>query len=1375
MNEFKEHTSANMPYFLEAITISKCYELPKDESFQEICNAISLIQYISLTCGNGICNSSTLHVEAKGILSSFLYLSQGNVVDTLEALIQTLEKLPDKCVTVSFINNKVHLNILNVDAFAVVLTISISNLLQRFMKKNMNGTILLKIIRCMLSNLNDLVTSPISIHLVNTLHSIIKDCADISAHRQLILNHIYLYLKGVQYKQAIKISDEVLGLVIKGMSGTEKLELFERVNKLVWWNRGDCMIITHLLNHWPVNLDVNVYLREMASRLASMLLENITNYPMKVVRVAVNHMNFETWNAGFVPSIADMISTHFDNNWELITKTFAQCVNLGVQRFQAQMYEKMESNILDTCYPALALHYSIHKGCLNVMDHKRAIVTLIHSPDYILQSCGVKPICVFNNKKSELTRWHIKHIKFYLENIFFSADEFYCKDLLFFLSHLNVQANRMLLIGSGFEQNLNDYTGFIQWLYDFIITGLLSRSLKGVKVGSELFNLVLATVCGSSRCLKIKYNLDETDHYDYRQSRFYKHLISKKAWNFESDITYNTITKEFLASEKVFPEIWTIIEKWDYSTTNSDLQITSETAFCIIEHKYGKEFVEKAQYCITLALSRENAGGKVVEVLEKWKNLSENFSHSSSVVDIESILTIYSFTSLISSLLAKGLIKNSEHPSILTVCKQIIKKLVKVSCEHPHATKSIEQTFVTIMSVLCVILKSSDAKAFSTCCKLVNEVMDQGSGKSVACSAAFAIHSMCLNAFESSDDAYEVLTDYFDSVLFSIYATPEVKMSKIRRNPEHRLIINAIVTAETQQNRVFLKRSMMFILDVLQNSFSGNSAKASALHTLEILISNSNIQNETFNYVSTVAIRTINEFSSHDWNVKNGAIQVLQALINRLLGQKNNLTQRRRHGMDDLVLLYPDLIVHCHKQMYSPITENNCDSVIAILALFSESFYSLHNLYNDQSISFIVESFQNAFINLIRRNAIVGVFAAKAFAALYPFPNISRVICDIVTWIKENFERTRKNVFATVISLLVAFVNKFNAFFVCTEGVNYAMLDLKMFLKLYNCKYEFSLFNILAVVTYDVLELRDRVVIVLSREETYETRLWLSTNLPYVLNNIDIEEYPSFLMRCFRFRLSITLLRHCIESVVDRYYELTQYSLINFVLTVFVDKFVSLETTNYIVVSFCETILLLLEGSHLFSSSIHKVLQLRRKCEQTPNIYFLTVYFALLSFCSEFFEEDESFSKKAVDIYVHEVAKRDNELQCYTASTLIFIYNCVNISNRPDILKIAFILLLTPESTIEVCKFVAFVFGQNLCDTYETLLNLLSVQNLLNCLKSKKDVATLLNRLKQFVDRLGDEFEDCGMFYMKQNDQICSYKKKLLNILEKQIEIVKMC
>ncbi|KAK4872066.1 hypothetical protein RN001_016190 [Aquatica leii] len=1355
-----------MPYFIENIVTHQWGYKSLEETENEIHNATSLIQYIGLTCGTQNYDSGTLHAEAKCILNSFLFLSENDVAKALAAHVEILEKLKQRLIIVKFSLCDVQLNILNGEAFAAILMISISNLLRRFIRNTSDESLLLRIIRCVLINLNGTITSPTCISLLNALYLLVKNSTDLSGCHQSVLNQIYLYLKGIHCKQAVKVSDEILGVVIKRMNIKEKITLFTKINQLAWWDKSECVMIIHLMKYWPITVDVEDYVNEMAPRLAAMLLENITDYAMKVLKVVINRMDFNIWNAVFIPNIVNMILIHFDNNWEMIAKTLAQCVNLGVQRFGAQVYQEIGSNMLLTCYPALVLHYSVFKGCLSIMDHQCDIHALVNSPNYISQTYGIKTLCVFNSKKSELTNWHIEQMKSYLDSTLFSSEDVFFKELHYFLSHMIVRANKMLQ--SNIFENLDCYTDFVRWLFEFSILGLLSRSLRGVKIGSELFNLLSNSIRNSSQSLKTKYNLDESDNYDQKQSPFYKHLLSKNAYLYDSDITYQVIVTEFLSSEKVFPEIFAIIEKWEGDSVS---KITSETAFSMLESKHGKECITKAECCLTLALNR-SADNKVGEILEKWKHLVRNFS---SLTDLEETLAIYTFTSFISTLLQKGLITQSEYSSILACCDVLIRELVKVSFDHPHASKSIEQTFVTITNILCNVLKISNKKQLGVCFELANEIMEQGTGKSVACAAASAIHIICTNAFQSSHDEQTILNHYLESVLFSIYATPEIKLSKIRRNPEHRLIINAIVTAEMHPNRVFLNRSMRFILDVLENPSSGNSAKASALHSLEILISNSSIQNETFEYVSPAAIRAINEFSSGDWNVKNGAIQVLQALTNRLLGQKNNLTQRRRYGIDDLLLLYPDLMIHCYKQMYSPITQDTCDSVIAILALFSESFYTSYNIYNDQNISFIVKSFQKALIRLIRTNANVGVFAANAYAALYPLTNISIVMCDIVEWVKFNFDCISKNVFATVISLLVAFLNKFNAFFMSEESVgrvNCALLDLKNFLKVYNYKYELSLFNLLAVITYDVLELKDKITLILRRDETFETRLWLNTNLPFVLNNIGVEEYPSFMKRCFTFQLSNSLLKHCVESVVNRYSELKKFSLINTVLTCFITKFISLQTPNYILISFCEIILLLLEGSDCYACSRDVVLQLRRKSVTTLNIHSVSIYLAVLNYCCDYVEEDGLFLNNVLQVYTYQVANRDAELQVFIASTLIFLYNSIDISQRSDLLKISFILLLTPESATETCKFLASVFNQNLRNTYETLLSLLSVKNLLDSLKYIEEVPIFLNKLKQFVNTLGDEFEDCGMFYMKQNDHICSYKKSLLSILEKQIEIV---
>ncbi|KAF5284794.1 hypothetical protein FQA39_LY04519 [Lamprigera yunnana] len=1364
-----------MKYFIQEMLMPQWSpELTPDEIKAQTLEVVSLIQHIGLTCGITGYDRTILHLEASAVLDAVLFLSKNDLNQAVETLTNLLEQLPSKNIILKLTPNEFHLDILNKDSFATLIISSISSVLRKYFgQQHTEGTIF-RLINYILSNLDSLIHIPFCLDHLSILTVLIRSCSDISHIRKSIMHRMYLCLKGGTYKLAIKQADGILGIVIKTMSSEQKLSLFNVISNSVLWDRAECAAMIHLLNCWPKSVSIDSYIIKMVLLLAALLLENITEQSMKVLKVAINQMSFEIWNMVFIPHVVNLVVNYCNNDWEFMARTLAQCVDFAIQRFERKIYVDMNSKLTLTCYPAIALYHSIQKGYLNIMDYQSDIDNLMYSPDSINQNYAVKALSVFNTKKTKLSNWHIDQIKFYLEVSLFSSEEVCYKELRYFLSHMNIQANKMLQRNEDLD-SLHNFTEFIGWLYQFSIDGLQSRAVRAVAVACEIFNMVL-NVISESHSLKTKYSLNENDHYNKKESAFYKYLVATNNWKYESENVYNILLNEFVESEKVFLEIHGIINKW-YEHTDDVSLAMHHTAYSILESKFSKESIIKAEKCILLSLSYSNDYSKVMELFERWKTLIELMLSTSS--DDSHVLVLYGFTVCISSVLTKGFIKKSKVMEILICCTHIVKMLLNKESQNLLVIKSIEQTLVTVMNMLYIILKTTKCdEVFVVCFTTANKVMENKCGKSVVCTAADTIHAMCVIALQSISDSPICISQYLEELLHSIYITPEVKMTKIRKHPEHRLIINAIVTAETNSNNICLTYSIVFLLDILLNPAGGNNSKATALHTLQILISNSTIQNETFQYVCQVAIYAMKEFSNSDWNVKNGAIQVLQALVNRLIGQKNNLTQRRRYGVNHLLLFYPDLMDYCYQQLYVRIKSDNCDTVISILALFSESFYTSCTMYSNGSILLVLDSFQNAFMHLMCTNVKVGRFAAKAYSAMSPISYIPSTLSDIVEWIKQNFENINKNIFATIINLFIALLNKYKSFCVLlgkdASDVNNTLLGLKTFLEQYNDEYQYSLFNFLGIISNDVVTSKNKILSILKENDTYDRRIWLNTNLPYVLNNINIEQYPLFLKTCLAHNLSLTLQIHCIESILNRYCDLVKHSFVNCILDICLKAFVKLKARDYVLITFCECILLLLEGTSCYLCSKDLLLQLRKVSNSNLNIYYVSIYISLLSYSFEYIEEDQTFLYNIIKLYICEISSPDSELKQYLASTFIYLYNCINPSQRSHVLQMSFILLLMPECSWQICKFLTHIFNQNLLTTYKALCSLLSVENLNSCLGDIEMTTLFLNKLFVFVNSLDYEFQDIGMFYMKQNDNICSYKQHLLKMLQERIDFINM-
>ncbi|KAK5639067.1 hypothetical protein RI129_011559 [Pyrocoelia pectoralis] len=1353
--------------FLKQINLHWRSNLTEEELQEQICDGISTLNFIALVCDSNKYISFDLHTQGRVLFHSLLFLSKNNINDVIYSVLDVLETLQSPLV-LNLKLHKVSLEVKNLQYFHTVVVIALSHIPK--ICYTVDDNVLLRLIRCLLTKLKSLGASNLCLYYLNVLFTIVKNATgNLTTSQMDIIDYTYTFLKAVHHhKQATKTADEILGMVIKQLRDEDKLILFKKISRMVWWHKGESAIVNHLISSWSMIIPLEPVVCAMTERLSTMLLENVTDHSIKLLRTVVNRISFETWESVFIPSVINIVATHCNNEWDSISTTISHCVKIGVRRFKKDMYFGMKSYLLSSSYAAIVLYECIEQDHLDIQEYQPNIYSSLHSANRTVQYYAVKCICNFNKKKCKLTNWHLYSMKYYLESTLFSQN-FYYREVSHFLSHMVVCGNEMLLN----KQLPTDFAKFICWLYYFICKALSSKNARSVNVGSQLFHLTQKTVALHE--LTTKYEIEYSTNDD--RSQFIKYLKQTDRWQFGGSDFYVEIVRSCMLSKKVYPELFRIID--EYSKEINKYGVKPFGHFQFFHNKFDKESIMKDNYLVLYLLKRSSPNEEqaiVAQVFRKWYKIASDISDTTTIA-IEEVSLIYGLTLCVASLLKKNLIEGY-HLQVFSTCLQIGKKLIKKDfMDNVLILKNIEQSIVSIMEILYHILSNFLEKSMiRSLLEFLNLVFEHRSSKTVTSAAASTLHSICSYIFEISTDFESVIIEYLDLVLNSIYRTSEVKISKLRKHPEHRLVIHSIVSAERHPNHANLHYSVSFILDILSDPYSKHNVKESAFHTLDILICDSELLNQTTPYITTITIYAIEGFSSNCWNVKNGAIQVLKALTNRLLGQENNYTHQRCYGIDDLILLHPDLILYFIKRLYGDTDEINCDSVIAILSLLSESYYSSYNTYLQEHVFLVHQSLQDVFINLILTNKSVGFFAAKAYAALYPCSSSPDIICDIVKWLKLNFLHVDKNVFAAVMTLLTMLRNRFNVY--CDNSfikfkINLAFQDLYTFLKQFD-NYEMSLYTFLGIQCISYNDLQDKAILLLSDRDNYISRVWLDNNLLKVLNSIIIREYPSYLEFVLRYSYDVTTLKQCVDSIISRFNELVCNSFTNVILNVLLEYLIGLNNYNNFVLSILsQIILLLLAESVNYVCSKELILKLYNYCVTTGiDIYKTSVYIAMFAHCTDYID-NSNFCNNIVKLYHQSALLHDVELQKHISSTLIYLHKCgVTCNNRQLVFETCFFLLFVPECSLQVRRFLSFLFDTPECDMLTILKSFLFVYKLKIHLGTFDLTYSFLQSIKTFVVQCGDEFEDCGTFYMKQNEGISSHKQYVLKRVEEQIDLV---
>lgn len=511
---------------------------------------------------------------------------------------------------------------------------------------------------------------------------------------------------------------------------------------------------------------------------------------------------------------------------------------------------------------------------------------------------------------------------------------------------------------------------------------------------------------------------------------------------------------------------------------------------------------------------------------------------------------------------------------------------------------------------------------------------------------------------------------------------------------------------------------------------------------------------------------------------RNATIQILQSIVSRLLGQYNHKRNRRFNSMEGIFTLYPEIAKYFYLTLSEFYNVQITDSNIAILAFISES-YSTLDLFSNNSIRFITNSFLSLCRNIICEDpSTKGVFAAKAYASLYPENFIPYIICDTVFWLQSSFSKLSRNVFYSTICLLKSLFVKFNMF---TNSLHYkidlriielAFQCLLLFFNQFNNQFEFSLFSLLNVRT-NPLNVLENTIFSHFQIDLFYNRIWLHNNLPYVLNYISIDKYPNFLKMCLNQVSSLSFEIYYLDSILNRKKELLDSSLLHSVLLIILEKILLLcNACSFLIVSYSHTISLLLLEMDNFKCPNDLLIKFRDaywKCDKT-NIYIASVYAMIFSYSENYTVLDKEIIKGIVKVYNNTSLIHDIEIQFYTASTLLYIYKCVEKPDRKIILKVAFILLLHEETAFEICKFISIIFDKKLFPVYQTLNILLDYENLVRCFESKTIAAEYILELAIFTTSLSDYFEDCGEFYLKRNSDICKHKYTIKQMLFQKLK-----
>ncbi|KAF5308947.1 hypothetical protein FQR65_LT00029 [Abscondita terminalis] len=377
-----------------------------------------------------------------------------------------------------------------------------------------------------------------ALNVVTNMHELTKK--DIIS----ILCRLHFYLHQSDCHESELCTNSLPNYVIKNLQNNRKIRLFDTMNKYEYWDNDDCAILIHLINNWPMDVPLDTFLNKIARH---------------IINVSTKHMTFHTWNLGFMKNV--MINLKSKNDRKVFETVFSECVTKGISHFGSLVYKSARKDLI-AYFTCITMFNSLKNGCIDILDYQEDLDTLVRSHDKCIQRFAFKILCTFHTNDAELTAWHIENVKYYLNNADLRSKPYLLNELNKFLQHMVVKANEVLKSNKIDKLKLEYFVKFSVWVYHFSMKHLLSDSKDRIKIGDQIFNLAQEIFEQNSICLTTNYELNENQHYEFKRSPFYRHLLKLNKFPYDKQLVFEKVLENFIVIKTPHHELITFLKKW---------------------------------------------------------------------------------------------------------------------------------------------------------------------------------------------------------------------------------------------------------------------------------------------------------------------------------------------------------------------------------------------------------------------------------------------------------------------------------------------------------------------------------------------------------------------------------------------------------------------------------------------------------------------------------------------------------------------------------------------------------------------------------------------------------------------------------------------
>ncbi|KAG5883749.1 hypothetical protein JTB14_023171 [Gonioctena quinquepunctata] len=949
-------------------------------------------------------------------------------------------------------------------------------------RKNVAGIqkeLLIPIVECILLHID--VVKKHSIYLLRTLQFMLTRCEILICHLSLDIIKCMNKVALSPFTSFKQLAQDISKICIQFLSS----ECHDSIHTFIPV-RG---IETQTLLRLTPTTKIQTNLEVTVKRVLKMFSNSIESKDAGFLYEKLLGCSFENWKNYIWPLFLEKL-IHIEYDGEFHQSLVKYWIPSSVTAYKTDFYSFLSNEPIDSRLKACVLLESQKQGySLGVEQHFFHTVETRHM--------GLKLATMFRKKTQSPTKTDIHVvIDFLYSNLGAFLEEEDIKSLSLFFSHFFLYAHNDL---KKRRDNFQFYAQFVNMVYKYSYGSLNSDFFE---VGAQVLQIIWTTLTGSHKDLTLGYKMEKRDIYNSKENLLYKNLISENKWNLESKGIISRIRSCLMRNDYHSLILTNLILRFYSAYTFLDIEDFKQIIIRV-EDLPTLENTKKIINCSNLLFQKENSTGNTefIDEIENW--ILDNISTYTNEIRLFKIILYLEI--LLSARRNNLPVKNLE--VLVEKCLHLIDSLLEGHAMKnvSYQSKKIFETFIA--RVLFCITQDlnyiwpvmNKIKAILTLKKIINK---SNMKKPVSLSVEI------LRKFGSKmgeDESDKVLRIQLLNDTLETIGNAEVRRDfKMRRNPESRLVVHAMCMSQSCAEKPLLIWTMNYLLKLISNPLSSDSTISSSLHTIELLMADTGLQQQTLQFIPSVIINCVETFGRPNWIVRNADLQLAKSLIERLYGVSLGSFNRSK-SIEDLFLVFPDLSTYFYRVLSSEVLD---EKSVIVFHFFLES--QVKESIFENGLRKILDYFQIMFVYIIKNyQNHYGRLAVRAYVSLCLAKNIPKVFSDITEYIMSNYTSMKKNIFANFVFLLQELYEKFsNSFEHYAESATimkvYSRLNsLTVFLQKFDTdSHDFLLLKV---------KPRGAIMKCLKNEKNLNNRIWLNNNLSFVVTTTLSDFWSTYL------------------------------------------------------------------------------------------------------------------------------------------------------------------------------------------------------------------------------------------------------------------------